>query len=129
MPYSGNMTARTVVAIDARRATAAAVAVTLCFGVGAPGALAQSQTLPDPDDRVNAAQDTRSAQSNGGSGQSGLPQTGVFAAPLLAAGLALLATGVATRPARRRRRAYRCDAWWDEVTAPPAARQPERRSE
>jgi hypothetical protein len=108
---------RTVVNIGPRRATAA-FALAVCLGVCGPGsALAQSdvaQSLPDPNDDRPAER----TEQSGGSGQGGLPQTGVFAAPVLAAALALLGAGVATRPARRRRRAYRCDVWWDEVTAP-----------
>jgi hypothetical protein len=90
------------------------LAVTLCLGAGAPSALAQGQgqDLPDPDNGGNAE---RGGDSGGG---GGLPQTGLFAVPVLAAGFAFLVAGVATRPTRRRRRAYSCDTWWDAVMAP-----------
>ena len=116
MPYSGSMAART---IRSRRATIAGLAVTLCLGVGAPGAVAQGQDLPNPDNGGSAAGNGGNAEGNGGSGGGGgLPQTGLFAVPVLAAGFAFLVAGVATRPARRRRRDYSCDVWWDAVMAP-----------
>jgi hypothetical protein len=130
MPYSGDMAIRTVVNIRARRATAA-FALAVCLGVGAPAsavAQGQGQDLPDPNGNGGGGAERERAQRGGGPGQGGLPQTGLFAVPVLAAGLAFLATGVASRPARRRRRDYSCDVWWDEVTA-SEARQPEFRSE
>lgn len=87
------------------------LAVAACLVV--PGtALAQDdgqQSLPDPN---------RGEQSDGKSEKaSPLPDTGVSVPLLLAGGVALLAAGVAVRPIRRRRRAYRSDVWFEAVRA------------
>jgi hypothetical protein len=115
------MTARGVVKIRSRRAAAASLVAAVCLGISVPGSALAQQDLPDPNggaaQRDDDAERNGSAQQNGGSAQGGLPQTGLFAVPVLAAGLGLLATGVVTRPARRRRRAYSCDTWWDTVTS------------
>lgn len=88
-----------------RPLTAALAAACLAVGGAAP-ALAQD-SLPDPNKADAPKPAAKASQSNG----SGLPSTGIEASWLTLAGVALLATGVAVRPAARLRRRYRTDAW------------------
>ena len=75
---------------------------------GASPALAQD-SLPDPNKQETSKSNTqRTADSD-------LPTTGIETSWLVLAGVALLATGVAVRPAARRRRSYRTDAWRQAV--------------
>ena len=63
--------------------------------------------LPDPDGPAKS----RDAAAK----TTDLPTTGVDAGWLALAGAALLATGVAVRPAARRRRTWNTDAWQQAV--------------
>jgi LPXTG-motif cell wall-anchored protein len=72
---------------------------------GAGPALAQD-SLPDPNKPKSSQGSTKTAQQN-----SDLPTTGIETSWLVLAGVALMATGVAVRPAARLRRSYRTDAW------------------
>ena len=87
----------------------------VCAFLVLPGtALAQDdeqQSLPDP----NGSQKSE-AQANSPEA-SNLPNTGTSVALLFAAGMTLLATGVAVRPLQRRRRAYSSDVWLEAVRA------------
>ena len=78
------------------------------FALGSAGPVLAQEPLPDPN-RPAASGKTPAAQ------KSDLPTTGVEAGWLVLTGMALLATGVAIRPAARRRRTYSTDAWQQAV--------------
>ena len=76
-----------------------------CLAVLPAGAFAQD-SLPDPNGKKSQKTAAKSS-----SAKDGLPKTGLPAVLLLTAGLSLVAAGAATRPSRRRRRAYSDDVW------------------
>jgi LPXTG-motif cell wall-anchored protein len=87
----------------ALRSLIASLAIACALAV--PAAAQEEQALPDPSEPA--------AQQGGG----GLPETGLSAAVLVTAGLALMAGGVAVIPAARRRRTYSSLAWRGAVAA------------
>jgi len=76
-----------------------------CLAVLPAGAFAQD-SLPDPNGKKSEKTAAKRSSANDGLAETGLP-----AVLLLTAGLSLLAAGAATRPSRRRRRAYSDDVW------------------
>lgn len=81
--------------------------------LGATPALAQddqAQSLPDPDNPQAVKTDSAKKEQ-----ASALPTTGLEAAPLVVAGLAVLCAGIAIRPAARRRRSWSTDTWLHAV--------------
>ena len=76
-----------------------------CSAFTAPVALAQDESLPDPNKQSD------SGKKSG----SNLPKTGLPAAVLLLAGSALLSSGAVIRPAKRVKREYDSDEWHRRV--------------
>ena len=93
-----------------RRPVAAALAAAALSAAGAGPALAQD-SLPDPNKAQTTPPITKTAQNP----SSDLPSTGIETSWLTLAGVALLAGGLAVRPAARLRRRYRTDAWEQAV--------------
>jgi LPXTG-motif cell wall-anchored protein len=85
------------------RSLIASLAIACVLAV--PAAAQDEQALPDPSEPA--------AQQENGS----LPSTGLSAAVLVTAGLALMAGGVAIAPAARRRRTYSSLAWRGAVAS------------
>lgn len=88
-----------------RPLAACLTAVALSVGGAAP-ALAQD-SLPDPNKSQTTPPPTKTAQNP----SSDLPTTGIETSWLALAGVALLAGGLAVRPAARMRRRYRTETW------------------
>lgn len=76
-----------------------------CLAVLPAAAFAQD-SLPDPNGKKSEKTSAKRSSANDELAETGLP-----AVLLLTAGLSLLAAGTATRPSRRRRRAYNDKAW------------------
>ena len=87
----------------ALRSLIASIAIACALAV--PAAAQAAQALPDPSEPA--------AQQGGDS----LPTTGLPAAVLLTAGLALIVGAVAVVPAARRRRTYNSLAWRGAVAS------------
>lgn len=93
-----------------RRAFTATLTVG-CLALSSAGQALAQAPLPDPNQPASSGKSaaTKPAQ------KSDLPTTGVETSWLVLTGVALLATGVAIRPAARRRRTYSTDAWQQAV--------------
>lgn len=104
MTYSGLVLTRPS-ASPIRRPVAACVAAVVLSTAGAAPALAQD-SLPDPDAPAKKAPAASKSQDS-----SDLPTTGIETGWLVLSGVALLAGGLAVRPAARLRRSYRTDTW------------------
>lgn len=77
----------------------------IACALAGPAAAQDDQALPDP-----------SQPAAGQNAGDSLPSTGLPAAVLLTAGVALIAGGIAVVPVARRRRTYSSFAWQSAVT-------------